>query len=144
MAYFLEKIRILLIAFTNIWKKEYMLQAFLYTICDAFSFFFLIFITFKAVGIPIHYFDVMLLFSIIPIISFLPIHGIGGFGSIEILWSLVLIGYGIPINNAMSTVFLVHTILLFSTIIIGLISIFLLKYKTKNNSYKEQAVSLIR
>src|SRR3989338_5875138 len=76
VAYFLEKIRILLIAFTNIWKKEYMLQAFLYTICDAFSFFFLIFITFKAVGIPIHYFDVMLLFSIIPIISFLPIHGI--------------------------------------------------------------------
>ena len=60
-----------------------------------------------------------LTFSIL--ISMLPFHGIGGFGTMEGAWAIIFIALGVEKNIAISTGFAFHIIILIFTISIGII-----------------------
>jgi uncharacterized protein (TIRG00374 family) len=66
--------------------------------------------------------------------SVLPIHGIGGFGTTEAIWTLVYIPLGMTTNEAIISGFGYHLIILFFASILGLSGFLFLKWGTPSDA----------
>lgn len=70
---------------------------------------------------------VALVFGLANLSVLLPIHGIGNLGSLEAILTLVLVGLGQPVNEAVQVSFAVHIVQLAVRTVIGLVCYSLLK-----------------
>jgi len=74
----------------------------------------------KTVGFPLTYWKVVLGTSASELTTVLPIHSIGGLGTYEAGWIGAFILMGMARKTALTTAFLFHLVLLFSSVILGL------------------------
>lgn len=91
-------------------------------------------------GIQLDIWAILVGFTFSVLISILPVHGIGGFGTMEGGWAVIFIALGAEKEIAISTGFAYHIIIIIFTILLGICSIVFLnqsiEYKLSISSKK--------
>ncbi|MBW2975445.1 flippase-like domain-containing protein [Candidatus Woesearchaeota archaeon] len=134
--YILEKEENLIKSFKVIKGVNNILKTFAFSVVIWLSQLMMAYTLLVSFGIRLDFWSIaaVIIFSAFAII--LPIQGVGGFGTLEGLWALALISFGISKEAAISTGFALHLVIIMYYLILGIIGVFFL-----NRSRNEENVA---
>lgn len=93
----------------------------------------------KMVYIPLTFWQIFFICSVLQLVGILPIHFFGGLGTTEISWTFLLMIFGIPKEQAITAAFSAHIIFYINMLLVGGYGIFKLKLaKNKENVNYDQ------
>ncbi len=141
----LDKIKLSLIYFKSTISKRIIVLSVIYSLGIVFAQYVFFYVIMKDLGLGLSFLNVVLGSMLIFIAVILPVQGIGGFGTYEGVWTIVLIYFGIPLEIAITTSFIIHILqLAYLTILgsVGLIHYKILDRKEKRNNPESNKVEI--
>ena len=93
----------------------------------------ILFIFIKGMGLSFSFFQMVIALTMLSILNIFPIRGIGGFGTTEGAWTVVLMGFNTSKETAIVVGFSLHIIQLLYVLFFGLIGIVLIRNKLRKN-----------
>ncbi len=126
----------------NAHSKKSFFQAFVLSVAIWTSYFFLLYIIFRYLGLSLPYSSFLFMSTIVILFASIPIQGLAGFGNVEISWTMFLMLFGIEKIHALEMAFVVHIISIIIIVLIGIMGYFLLllleRKEGKENSEKKE------
>ncbi len=125
--YLLRKASETVQSFNEIKSKRTIVTAILASIVLWIFTYSIIFTFVKGMQLQLGFLEMVLAFTFLTAINTLPLRNVAGFGTTEGAWTLVLMGFNIPMTTAIATGFGVHILLLGYIIIFGFFGLVLIK-----------------
>lgn len=110
----------------NAHSKKIFFQAFVLSVAIWTSYFFMLYLIFRYLGLSLPYSSFLFISAVVVLFASIPIHGLAGFGNVEISWTMFLILFGIEKIHALEMAFVVHIIGIIIIVFMGIIGYFLL------------------
>ena len=129
--FFLTKGNEILRNFRVICSKKIVIYCFLYSLCVWIFAYSITYLLFQEMNITISIWKIIIGSSFLIFTTILPIHSVGGFGTVEGMWTIAFMALGLSKEEAISSGFTVHIIITIYFLILGIISLTLLRFKTK-------------
>ena len=108
--FFLGKTKEVVDSFKNIKNNGKMMELCIITFIIWLTLYILNYALVKSLGINIGFFEVLLGYTFVVLMSILPFQGLGGFGTVEIGWTIGFIGIGMTKEIAINSGIVVHIV----------------------------------
>ncbi len=109
-------------------------KTFIFSMLIWFSLYFSIYLLLLDLGLYLDVGQILIATTFPVIVSILPIHGVGGYGTAEVAWLIPLLAFGIVRETAVSSGFIIHTFQFLLVIIFGFFGYMAYRNRTKNVS----------